>query len=276
MRRHGSVMLCITSAILVLPILIPRLSMSQEPNRWDIPGDFYYLSDALESEDVEDGDTLYFSQNYNDVSFVLDRPLVLLADTVTVTITADDATAMTVGADGAVVDGLTFKTGTYGSPVGIVVISGASEVRNCTMLDDGHSGNVYGVDVYNGATLRNCTVTLTSGDGRAVAINSKPGGGYAQILHNTLNVELDSGATQLTGVQYLDGRRAVIDGNVITFTGDEAASGIGVWIDTDNDSTTVTHNSILGAGDKGVESWADDVTLEDNLVEGFTYGLYLY
>jgi hypothetical protein len=276
MRRHGSVMLCITSAILVLPILIPRLSMSQEPNRWDIPGDFYYLSDALESEDVEDGDTLYFSQNYNDVSFVLDRPLVLLADTVTVTITADDATAMTVGADGAVVDGLTFKTGTYGSPVGIVVISGASEVRNCTMLDDGHSGNVYGVDVYNGATLRNCTVTLTSGDGRAVAINSKPGGGYAQILHNTLNVELDSGATQLTGVQYLDGRRAVIDGNVITFTGDEAASGVGVWIDTDNDSTTVTHNSILGAGDKGVESWADDVTLEDNLVEGFTYGLYLY
>ena len=240
----------------------------------DVPND--WLTIKLAESVASTGDSILVTEDHlEDEKVTIDVPdlSLQLNPGVTVMLTADgtDNVALNITADGVLVDGdgrFTIRAGT--SPTGIAIINGESEIRNCTLEDDGNSFTAGGVDLFAGAVLSDCTVTLTSGQGRAVRICDSDATDQAVVEGSTLNVTLSGGGTLKEGVYVDSGTNAVIDGNEIVFSG---SNGKGIVV-TDH-AAEVTNNVIRGTGARGIETTANNMTIRGNQIENFTFGIHM-
>ena len=187
---------------------------------------------------------------------------------------SSDTYTVLITADGASVEGLIIEGGS--STDYMVKVAGAATVNNCTIIDDGNQFDVSGVELWAGATLSDCTITLTSGYGRAVMVCGSSSSEPTVVSGNVIAVDIGASAGSqvegvfvndaFTGVSYTD-----VTGNQIEFDGAFGDAGVGILIDEDAYHTDITDNYIIGGND-GVFCIATfDTDISGNVFEDFDF-----
>ena len=265
------------SCLVMLTLLLTAHGIAMAQRVWEVPGDAAGIQAAVDSSSA--GDEVLVTQTFTENNKVTVNKAVTITrdDGVTVTIAAgsSDTYALSITADGAVVEKLTLKAGS--NPYGIVQMFDDSELRDCVLEDNGNIFTVGAADVFAGSKLQNCTFNMTSGQGRVVRICGSTSSERTEILNNTLNITLTSSGTLSEGI-FADGSfpevtYSIITGNTITFSGALASDGVGILLDEEANNTDVTNNTIVNGGD-GIEVAATGATVvTDNVVHNVTRGI---